>query len=148
MAFGIGWLGDAYPWVKAVHVIFVIFWMAGMFMLPRFLVYWHPVPAGSPENALWAERCGRLKRIILNPGITVVWILGIALGFQLGWPLWLWLKLVFVLGLSGFHGWMIAAARRFATGERPYSEKMLRLVNEIPSLVTIAVVILVIVKPF
>ncbi|MFZ4689450.1 MAG: CopD family protein [Polymorphobacter sp.] len=146
--FAVGWLGGAYLWVKSVHVIFVIFWMAGMFMLPRFLVYWHPVAAGSPENRLWAERCNRLKRIILNPGITIVWVLGIALGFHLGWPLWLWAKLVFVLGLSGFHGWMIGAARKFGAGDRPYAEKTLRLVNEIPSLVTIAVVILVIVKPF
>lgn len=144
----IGWLGGAYLWIKALHVIFVIFWMAGMFMLPRFLVYWHPLPADSPDNALWADRCNRLKRIIINPGITIVWVLGLALGFHLGWPLWLWVKLILVLGLSGFHGWMIDAARRFAAGERPYTERTLRLVNEIPSLVTIAAVILVVVKPF
>ena len=144
----IGWLGDTYPWVKSFHVIFVIFWMAGMFMLPRFLVYWHPVAPGSPDNALWAERCNRLKRIIINPGNTIVWILGLMLGVHLGWPGGLWAKLVLVLGLSGFHGWMIGAAKAFARGERPYSERTLRLVNEIPSLVTIAVVILVIVKPF
>ncbi len=144
----VGWLGAAYPWVKAFHVIFVVFWMAGLFMLPRFLVYWHGVVPGSPEDALWAERCARLKRIILNPGLIVVWVLGIMLGFQLGWPLWLWAKLVFVLGLSGFHGWMLGASRKFTAGERPYAEKTLRMVNEIPSLVTIAVVILVIVKPF
>jgi putative membrane protein len=148
MEFMIGWLGGAYLWVKAFHVIFVIFWMAGLFMLPRFLVYWSQVAPGSSENALWAERCGRLKRIILNPGLVVVWILGLLLGFHLGWPLWLWAKLVVVLGLSGFHGWMIGAARKFAAGERPYAEKTLRLVNEIPSLTTIAIVILVIVKPF
>ena len=148
MDFAVGWLGDAYLWVKAFHVIFVIFWMAGMFMLPRFLVYWHPLPLDAPENQLWAERCNRLKRIIINPGITSVWVLGIALGFHLGWPLWLWAKLLFVLGLSGFHGWMIGAARQFAEGKRPYAEKTLRLVNEIPSLVTFVVVILVIVKPF
>ena len=115
-------------------------------MLPRFLVYWSQVAPGSPENALWAERCGRLKRIILNPGLIIVWILGLLLGFHLGWPLWLWAKLLVVLGLSGFHGWMIGAARKFAAGERPYAEKTLRLVNEIPSLTTIAIVILVIVK--
>jgi len=147
MDFAAGWLGDAYLWVKAFHVIFVIFWMAGLFMLPRFLVYWSQVAPGSPENALWAERCGRLKRIILNPGLIVVWILGILLGFHLGWPLWLWAKTLIVFGLSGFHGWMIGAARKFAAGERPYAEKTLRLVNEIPSLTTIAIVILVIVKP-
>jgi putative membrane protein len=148
MDFAVGWLGEAYLWVKAVHVIFVIFWMAGLFMLPRFLVYWSQLPADSPDNAVWAERCARLKRIILNPGLVVVWVLGLALGFQLGWPPWLYAKLVFVLGLSGFHGWMTGAARKFAAGERPYAERTLRLVNEIPSLVTIAVVLLVIVKPF
>lgn len=144
----IGWLGDAYLWVKALHVIFVIFWMAGMFMLPRFLVYWHPLAIDSPDNALWADRCNRLKRIIINPGITIVWVLGLALGFHLGWPLWLWAKLVLVLGLSGYHGWMIGIAKRFARGERPYAERTLRLANEIPSLVTIGTVILVVVKPF
>jgi putative membrane protein len=144
----IGWLGDAYPWVKAFHVIFVIFWMAGLFMLPRFLVYWHQVPAGDPENALWGERCARLKRIILNPGLVIVWVLGLLLGAHLGWPLWLWLKLVLVLALSGFHGWLVGTARRFGGGGRPYAEKTLRLMNEIPSLVTIGVVILVIIKPF
>jgi protoporphyrinogen IX oxidase len=148
MDFAVGWLGGAYLWVKAFHVIFVIFWMAGLFMLPRFLVYWSQVAPASPENALWNERCGRLKRIILNPGMVIVWILGLLLGFHLGWPLWLWAKLLVVLGLSGFHGWMIGAARKFAAGERPYAEKTLRLVNEIPSLTTIAIVILVIVKPF
>lgn len=144
----IGWLGAGYPWVKAFHVIFVIFWMAGMFMLPRFLVYWSQVPLDSPENALWADRCGRLKRIILNPGITTVWILGLALAFHIGWPGWLMAKFAVVLGLSGFHGWLVGAARKFGSGERPYTEKTLRLANEIPSLATIAIVILVIVKPF
>lgn len=148
MTSAVGWLGDSYLWVKSFHVIFVIFWMAGLFMMPRFLVYWHPLPLSSPDNALWAERCNRLKRIIINPGIWVVWVLGIMLGFHLGWPAWLWAKLMFVLGLSGFHGWMIGTARKFAAGERPYSEKALRMANEIPSLVTIVVVILVIVKPF
>ena len=148
MSDAIGWLGGSYLWVKSFHVIFVIFWMAGLFMLPRFLVYWHPLAADSPDNALWAERCARLKRIILKPGLIFVWVLGVALGFHLGWPLWLWAKLLLVVGLSGFHGWMLGAARKFGRGERPYSEKALRLVNEIPSLVTIVVVILVIVKPF
>ena len=144
----IGWLGNAYLWVKAFHVIFVTFWMAGLFMMPRFLVYWHPVPVGDPENLLWAERSMRLKRIIINPGIVIVWIFGLMLGAHLGWPTWLWAKLVLVLGLSGFHGWLISTMKKFAAGERPYAEKTLRLMNEIPSLVTIGVVLLVILKPF
>ena len=144
----IGWLGDGYLWVKAVHVIFVIFWMAGLFMLPRFLVYWSQLPVDAPENQLWADRCARLRRIILNPGIIIVWGLGLLLGAHLGWPLWLWVKLAVVLGLSGYHGWMIGTSVRFANGQRPLSEKTLRLANEIPSLTTIVIVILVIVKPF
>ena len=144
----IGWLGDAYPWVKAFHVIFVIFWMAGLFMLPRFLVYWAQVAPGDPENVLWTERCARLRRIILNPGLIIVWILGLMLGFHLGWPLWLWAKLAVVFGLTGFHHWMLRVMKAFAKGERPISEKALRFANEIPSLTTIAIVILVIVKPF
>jgi putative membrane protein len=144
----IGWLGGAYLWIKAVHVIFVIFWMAGLFMLPRFLVYWAQVTPGLPENALWAERCRRLRRIIINPAMIVVWVLGLLLAFHLGWPLWLWAKFIIVLGLTLYDHWMLRVMKAFARGERPISEKALRLANEIPSLTTIAIIILVIVKPF
>ncbi len=145
---GTGWLGDAYLWVKALHVAFVIFWMAGLFMIPRFLVYWHPLPAGAPEAALWDDRCQRLRRIILSPAMMVSWLAGLSLGFHLGWPLWLVAKFLIVLGLTWYHHWAVEMSKRFALGERPLSEKGLRLANEVPSLVTIAVVILVIVKPF
>ncbi len=145
-----GWLAGAYPWVKSVHVIFVIFWMAGLFMLPRFLVYWMAAAPGSPESALWEERCKRLRRIILTPGMIVVWLAGFALAFHLGFEgnAWLWAKLLLVFGLTGFHHWMVRVSKQFARNERPYAEKTLRLANEIPSLVTIGTVILVIVKPF
>jgi len=144
-----GWLGDAYLWVKSLHVIFVIFWMAGLFMLPRFLVYWMAADSDA-ENRLWAERCQRLRRIILTPGLIVTWTAGLMVAFHLGFAGngWLHAKLVVVVALSGFHGWAVSASKRFAAGERPYAEKTLRLLNEIPSLVTIAAVILVIVKPF
>ena len=145
-----GWLGDAYPWVKAVHVVFVIFWMAGLFMLPRFLVYWSPIAADAPESALWAERCVRLRRIILNPAEVAVWVLGLALAFHLGFAGngWLHAKLLLVVLLTGYSHWAVILSKRFARGERPVSERTLRLANEIPSLATIAIVILVIVKPF
>jgi putative membrane protein len=145
---GVGWLGEAYLWVKALHVAFVIFWMAGLFMIPRFLVYWHPLPVDAPECALWDERCRRLRRIILSPAMVVSWVAGLSLAFHLGWPLWLVVKFLFVILLTWFHHWMVVMARRFAAGERPVSEKGLRLANEIPSLVTIAVAVLVIIKPF
>jgi putative membrane protein len=145
---GVGWLGEAYLWVKALHVAFVIFWMAGLFMIPRFLVYWHPLPVDAPECALWDERCRRLRRIILSPAMVVSWVAGLSLAFHLGWPLWLVVKFLFVILLTWFHHWMVVMARRFAAGERSVSEKGLRLANEIPSLVTIAVAVLVIIKPF
>jgi putative membrane protein len=145
---GAGWLGDAYLWVKALHVAFIIFWMAGLFMIPRFLVYWHPVTVGTPEAALWDERCRRLRRIILSPAMVISWVAGLSLGFHLGWPLWLVVKLLFVVGLTWYHHWAVALSKRFADGERPMSERGLRLANEVPSLVTLAVAVLVIVKPF
>ncbi len=143
-----GWLGDAYPWVKALHVIAVIFWMAGLFMLPRFLVYHMESVAGSAEDIAWVEREARLKRIILTPGIVVVWVFGVALLVNYGPAVWLYLKAAVVFLLSGYHGWAAATATKFARGERPYANKTLRLLNEVPALATIVIVVLVIVKPF
>ena len=117
-------------------------------MIPRFLVYWHPVAPGAPESALWDERCRRLRRIILSPAMVVSWIAGLSLGFDLGWPLWLMVKFLFVIVLTWFHHWSVVTSKQFAAGERPVTEKRLRLMNEIPSLITLAVAVLVIVKPF
>ncbi|MFC3714429.1 CopD family protein [Sphingoaurantiacus capsulatus] len=146
----IGWLGGAYPWVKAAHLIFVIFWMAGMFMLPRFLVYHMAAAPGSAEEALWIERERRLLRIIIDPAMAIVWILGLALAFNIGFAGqgWLHAKLAIVFLFSGYHGWLAGLTKKFARGERPLAERTLRIANEVPSLVTIAVVILAVVKPF
>lgn len=142
-------LGAAYPWVKAAHVIFVIFWMAGLFMLPRFFIYHHPVQPGSPEDALWIDRERRLLRIIVNPSMVITWVLGLLLAFNLGWSEgWLHAKILIVLLLSGYHGWMSALRRSFARGERPVREKTLRLMNEVPGVALILIVILVVVRPF
>ena len=145
-----GWLGDAYLWVKAAHVIFVIFWMAGMFMLPRFFIYHMAAPAGSAEDAAWIDRERRLLRIIVNPAMIAVWVLGLALAFHWGWAGqgWLHAKVTLVFLLSGYHGWLAGLRKKFARGERPYAERTLRMLNEVPGLATIAIVILVIVKPF
>ena len=145
-----GFLGAAYPWVKAAHLIFVIFWMAGLFMLPRFLIYQIACPPGSPEDLAWSERTRRLRSIILSPAMILVWLLGLALALHLGAFAmgWFHAKLALVIGLSGYHGWAVGASKRIAGGRRDYSDKLLRLLNEVPSLATIAIVILVIVKPF
>ncbi len=145
-----GWLGDLYLWVKAAHIIFVIFWMAGLFMLPRFLVYHQEAPAGSDEAGRWNHREKRLIKIILNPAMIIVWILGVALALDVGafTQGWFHVKLLMVIGLSGYHGWMIGYTRKLASGVRQASGKTLRLLNEVPGIAAILIVILVIVRPF
>lgn len=144
-----GWLGAAFPWVKAAHIVFVIFWMAGMFMLPRYLVYQHASAPGSLGEALWSERIARLRKIIVGPSMIAVWMLGLALAFNLGFAgqYWLYAKLLIVFLFSGYHGWMVRISKRMALGERPVSERLLRMLNEVPSLVVIVVVVLAVVRP-
>lgn len=143
-------LAMTYYWLKAGHIIFMIFWMAGLFILPRQMVYMHASAAGSDEEALWADRMRTLAKMIMVPSIILVWVLGLLLAQAIGaWTQgWFHAKLLFVLGLSGYHGWMSAMAKKMAAGERPLTEKRLRLLNEVPAIVAIVVVILVIVKPF
>jgi putative membrane protein len=146
----LGWLGPAMLWVKSAHIIFVIFLMAGLFMLPRFFVYHHQCGVGSDEDAKWIEREDRLRRIILNPSLVIVWVLGLMLAFNGAyWDQgWFQLKLAFVLALSGYHGWLIGYFRKLQRGQRPLSEKALRLLNEVPGVVAAITVILVVVRPF
>ena len=146
----IDWLGLAYPWVKAAHLIFVIFWIAGLFMLPRFMIYQAETVAGSPEDRAWTERARRLRSIILTPSMAFVWLLGLALAvnigaFEMGW---FHAKLLLVVLLSGYHGWAVSLSKRIAAGYRPSSQRMLRLMNEVPGIATALIVVLVIVKPF
>ncbi|NJS13886.1 MAG: CopD family protein [Sphingopyxis sp.] len=143
-------LGAAMLWVKAAHIIFVIFLMAGLFMLPRFFVYHHQCAVGSEEDVKWIEREDRLRRIILNPALYIVWILGLLLAFNGSyWTQgWFQLKLVFVIGLSAYHGWLIGYFKKLKAGKRPLSEKALRLLNEVPGVVAAVAVILAVVRPF
>ena len=149
----IDWLGAAYPWVKAAHLIFVIFWVAGLFMLPRYLVY-HQEALDTPEAANWVEREGKLRTIILTPAMILVWLLGLALaandGLFDGQPGlgWLHAKLVLVVLLSGYHGWAVGYARKLAAGRPALANRTLRMVNEVPALATALIVVLAIVKPF
>jgi putative membrane protein len=139
-----------YFWLKAGHIIFVVFWMAGLFMLPRLFVYHQETEPGSPENEAWIDRERKLLKIILNPSMIVVWVLGIALAFSIGaWDQgWLHAKLALVLVLSAYHGFLAAYAKKLARGERSLSGKALRLLNEVPGVALVLIVVLVIVKPF
>jgi putative membrane protein len=144
------WLDGFYPWIKAVHVIFVIFWMAGLFMLPRFFIYHQESDCGSSEANLWVERERRLIQIILNPAMIITWVFGLSLALTIDAfdQIWFLVKLLLVVALSIYHGWMLRYARSLREGESGLSGKSLRLLNEIPGLVAITVVILAIVKPF
>jgi protoporphyrinogen IX oxidase len=145
-----GFLGAAYPWVKAAHVTFVIFWMAGLFILPRFYVYHHETSPGSAEDRAWTEREDRIRTIILTPSMIIVWVLGLLLAFHLAafGQHWLSAKLLFVVGLTGYQGWLGSYGRRLAAGHRPLDNKTLRIMNELPGVAAAIIVVLVIVKPF
>ncbi len=139
-----------YLWLKAGHIIFVVFWMAGLFMLPRFFVYHQEAAAGSPEASLWVEREGKLLRIILWPSLVAVWVLGLALAYDIGvWAhVWFHLKLALVIGLTAYHCLLASYARALARGERQLTGRQLRLLNEVPGLAAALIIVLVVVKPF
>jgi protoporphyrinogen IX oxidase len=143
-------LAVLYYWLKSAHLIFVIFWMAGLFMLPRFFVYHQESLEGSEECARWVDREARLIRIILNPAMIIVWLLGLLLAWHISAfsEGWFHAKLLAVLGLSAYHGWMTSYAKKLACGERSMTDKQLRLFNEVPGIAAAVIVILVVTKPF
>jgi protoporphyrinogen IX oxidase len=145
-----GLLGAAYPWVKAAHVTFVIFWMAGLFLLPRFYVYHHATTPGSAEDRAWIEREGRVRSIILTPAMLIVWAIGLLLALHLGafGQAWFSAKLALVIGLTGYQGWLGSYGRALAAGKRPMENRTLRIMNEVPGIAAAVIVTLVIVKPF
>jgi protoporphyrinogen IX oxidase len=145
-----GYLGDFYLWTKALHIVFVIFWMAGMFMLPRYLAYHCQCEVGSDEDQKWIERERRLMRIIINPAMIITWILGIMLVVNIGLSAggWLHAKLLLVFLLSGFHGMLSKHRKAFERGERPKDERYYRRINEVPALFIFAIVLLVVPKAF
>lgn len=138
-----------YPWIKSAHIIFVIFWMAGLFLLPRYYIYHQEAAPGSAEEARWVERERKLRNIIITPAMILVWVFGLALAYMLGaWTEgWLHAKLLIVLGLSAYHGFMIGYGKSLAAGVRPKSGRALRIMNEVPGIAVAVIVVLVVVKP-
>ena len=143
-------LSMTYLWLKAGHIVFVIFWMAGLFMLPRYFVYHQEAPEGSPENAVWIDRERKLLKIILWPSLVVVWVLGLALAWTIGafGQGWFHAKLGLVLALSAYHVWLAGYHAALARGERRLSGRRLRMLNEVPGIVAALAVVLVVIKPF
>lgn len=143
-------LSMIYLWLKAGHIIFVIFWMAGLFMLPRYFVYHQEAAEDSPENALWVEREARLLRIIMWPAMTVSWVLGLALAWTMGHfgAGWFHVKLAAVLALTAYHVWLAGYHAALARGERRLTGKRLRILNEVPGIAAAVIVIMVVLRPF
>ena len=140
-----------YFWLKAGHIIFVIFWMAGLFMLPRMFVYHQEDGLAGAVHDRWVSRERKMLKIILLPAIIIVWVLGISLAFATeAWEggIWLHVKFLFVLILSAYHGYLASYAKKLARGEAPLAGKSLRLLNEVPGVVAAVIVVLVVVKPF
>ena len=142
-----------YEWLKAIHISFVIFWMAGLLYLPRLYVYHSASKKGGELDKKMLEAERNLIKIIINPAMIVTLTTGLLLLFlynleTLQNSLWLQLKLIIILFLLGYNGYLTKQGKLFARGERPRSEKFFRLINEIPALITLTIVILVIVKPF
>lgn len=139
-----------YPWAKAIHVIAVIAWMAGMLYLPRLFVYHADAEQGSVQSETFKVMERRLLRGIINPAMIVTWVFGL----WMAWKIfhfeggWLHAKIALVLVLSGLHGYLAAAVRKFAEDKNEKPARHWRIVNEIPTLLMIVIVILVIVKPF
>ena len=143
---------DLYLWVKAIHIIAVIFWMAGLLYMPRLFVYHSASIKGGELEAKMIESAAKLQRIIMTPAMIVAVLMGLILvGYNaenLISTFWLPVKLILVFSLVGFHGYLTSTRKKFANGARPKSEKFFRMINEIPSILTIFIVILVILKPF
>ena len=145
-----GFLGAAYLWVKAAHVTFVIFWIAGLFIVPRYYVHHQATTPGSAEDRAWIEREDRARTIILTPAMLIVWVLGLMLAVHLGvfGQYWCSAKLLLVVILTGDQGWITSYGRKLANGHRELDDKKLRMMNEVPGIITALIVVLVIVRPF
>ena len=140
-----------YEWIKALHVIAVISWMAGMLYLPRLFVYHCEVEAGSKQSETFKVMERRLLKAIINPAMIVTWLAGLYLAWSGRWfftSWWIYGKLFLVLVLSGVHGLFVRWVKDFAADRNRRSQKFYRLINEVPTVLMIGIVILVVVKPF
>jgi putative membrane protein len=145
-------LADYYRWILAFHIIAVMFWMAGMYYLPRLFVYHVEALENATPHEMFPVMEEKLLRIIMTPAMSAAWVFGLLLIFAGGhWPivnLWLITKLGLVIGLSAYHGFLAASAKKLQSGTAPHSSKFYRMINEVPPVLTVAIVILVVVQPF
>ena len=141
-----------YPWIKSVHVMAVMAWMAGMFYLPRLYVYHCETVRGSTESERFKVMERRLLKQIINPAMITAWIMGLAMAFTPGivdWSSgWWWTKFIAVWLMSGFHGALSKWRRQFLEDRNRRPQRFYRIANEVPTLLMAIIVIMVIVRPF
>jgi putative membrane protein len=139
-----------YLWLKALHIIAVIAWMAGMLYLPRLFVYHCDAEVGSVQSETFKVMERRLLRAIMTPAMIVAWLAGIALVIEGGWSaaVWFQIKFVLVFGMTVLHGLLAHWVKDFAAGRNAYPAKFYRIINEVPTILMIAIVVLATVKPF
>ncbi len=139
-------------WVKALHILSVIAWMAAMLYLPRLFVYHAGSEVGSQQSETFKIMERRLFRGIMNPAMIATWVFGLWLAFGYGIvdfsQGWMWLKAAMVLLLSGVHGWYSRLRKDFEKDQNRHPAKFYRMINEIPFVIAIVIVIAVVVKPF
>ena len=141
---------ELYLWIKSLHIIAVIAWMAGMLYLPRLFVYHCEAEPGSRQSETFKVMERRLLRAIINPAMVATWVFGLWLAYNAGFfsDPWLHAKLALVLLLSGLHGFFARCVRDFANDRNTRPQRFYRIINEAPTLLMIFIVILVVVKPF
>ena len=149
----IEFLANWYFWIKALHIIFVVTWMAGIFYLPRLFVYHCRLEPGSEPDQMFQTMERKLFKVIMNPSMILVWIFGPLLVFtpQAGVDfsaIWVWVKFAAIVGLTGFHHVLDRWRKAFEAGENTRSERFYRKANEIPAVLLVVIVIMVIVRPF
>lgn len=140
-----------YPWVKSLHVISVIAWMAGLFYLPRLYVYHAEKVGQSGEtHELFQTMEQKLLRVIMNPAMIATWVFGLLLVFTPGvvdWgAIWPWVKATCVFGMTWFHHWLGLRRKDFLAGQNTREGRTYRLMNEVPTLLMVGIVVSVIVK--
>ena len=139
-----------YLWIKALHIVAVVCWFAGLFYLPRLFVYHASLPPGSEaQSATFKVMERRLLKAIMNPALIATWLFGVALAWMSGFYAspWLQAKFALVLAMTGIHGWLARMVKDFAADRNTRGHKFYRVLNEVPTLLMIGIVILAIVKP-
>ena len=139
-----------YEWLKALHIIAIIAWMAGMLYLPRLFVYHCEADPGSRQSETFKVMERRLLKAIINPAMVATWVLGLWLAWGGGWfsAPWLQIKLALVVAMSGVHGMLSRYVKDFAADRNRKSKKFYRIINEVPTILMILIVLLVVLKPF